>query len=269
VPETTVSGVRLYYELAGDGPHVLVLVHGGWGDHHSWDAVVPGLARSCRVLTYDRRGHSRSERLPTSASIVEHVSDLASLIRHLNLAPAHIVGNSYGASIVLKLATRHPELFVTLSVHEPPLIGLLDGNPVATVVRERLGAVVARIQSGDVEDGARQFFDTVAFGPGSWEKLSDDARRKIIFNAPTYLDEFNEPDPFMLDVAELSRFDRPVLLTEGDQSLPCFGPILETIAAALPAATRCTFHGAGHVPQLTHPEQFVRLISDFMHNQPT
>jgi hypothetical protein len=43
---------------------------------HSWDAVGPGLARTFRVFTYDRRGHSQSERLPTQGSI-EHGGPLS------------------------------------------------------------------------------------------------------------------------------------------------------------------------------------------------
>ena len=54
-----VNGVRLRYELNGTGD-VLVLVHGSWTSHHSWDRVLPRLADSFRVLTYDRRGHSES-----------------------------------------------------------------------------------------------------------------------------------------------------------------------------------------------------------------
>jgi pimeloyl-ACP methyl ester carboxylesterase len=51
-----VNGVRLRYELTASGKVPLVLVHGSWGDHHIWDGIVPALARSFRVLTYDRRG---------------------------------------------------------------------------------------------------------------------------------------------------------------------------------------------------------------------
>ena len=73
MPERIVNGVRLFYESTGSGTESLILVHGAWGDHRNWDAVVPGLARSCRVITYDRRGHSRSERLSTPGSIDEDV----------------------------------------------------------------------------------------------------------------------------------------------------------------------------------------------------
>lgn len=58
--EIEVNGVRLRYELTGQGDE-LVLVHGSWDDRHGWNAVTPLLADRFRVLAYDRRGHSESE----------------------------------------------------------------------------------------------------------------------------------------------------------------------------------------------------------------
>jgi pimeloyl-ACP methyl ester carboxylesterase len=57
------NGVELFYEETGEG-EALVLVHGSWGDHTVWDLVVPGLSKHFRVITYDRRGHSRSSAPP-------------------------------------------------------------------------------------------------------------------------------------------------------------------------------------------------------------
>jgi pimeloyl-ACP methyl ester carboxylesterase len=74
MPMTTINGVKIFYELTGDSGEPLVLVHGSWIDHHNWDAVVPSLARSFRVLTYDRRGHSQSERPASPGSILEDYS---------------------------------------------------------------------------------------------------------------------------------------------------------------------------------------------------
>jgi pimeloyl-ACP methyl ester carboxylesterase len=81
---------------------------------------VPGLARTFQVVTYDRRGHSRSERLATQGSVEKDVADLALLIDSQGLQPAHVVGNSFGASIALKLAAARPDLVASLAVHEPP-----------------------------------------------------------------------------------------------------------------------------------------------------
>jgi pimeloyl-ACP methyl ester carboxylesterase len=100
MPRTRVNAVELYYEATGDGDP-LVLVHGSWGDHSNWQSVVPGLASSFRVITYDRRGHSPSERPPGQGLRREDEDDLAALIEVLDVSPAHVAGNSFGASIVL------------------------------------------------------------------------------------------------------------------------------------------------------------------------
>src|SRR5262245_55330438 len=171
-----VNGVRLFYELKGAGAVPLVLVHGSWDSHHDWDLVVPRLAGSFRVLTYDRRGHCQSERPTGQGSVLEDVADLAALIEHLGLGPAWVVGNSFGASIALRLAGQRPDLLRGLIAHEPPFFALLGGDPgfapLLADVSERIRAVVERIASGDHAGGAEQFVETVALGPGAWGHMS-------------------------------------------------------------------------------------------------
>lgn len=128
MPEAEVNGVRLYYELHGDG-EPLALVHGSWVVATSWGFVVPGLAQSFRVPVYDRRGHSRSERPSAPGNVDEDGDDLAALLEALDLAPAHVVTNSFGGNIALRLAAKRPDVFRSLSCHEPPLWGLLEGDP--------------------------------------------------------------------------------------------------------------------------------------------
>ena len=264
MPISIINGLHLYSEYRGDHGAPVVLVHGSWGDHHNWDAVVPGLSSTFRVVTYDRRGHSQSERVTSQGSVEEDVADLAALIEAHRLAPAHVVGNSFGAIIVLKLAAARPDLFASLTVHEPPLIGLLGNDPALTAVQQRIGAVIATLQSGTTELGAQQFVETVAFGPGMWEKLSPEMRQTFVFNAATWLDEMNESTAFILDLERLATFDQPALISRGDQSPPFFGALLDRITTALPHAQRKTFRGAGHVPHLTHPDEFVSVVGAFI-----
>jgi pimeloyl-ACP methyl ester carboxylesterase len=143
------GGVELHYELSGSG-EPLVLVHGSWGDHHNWDPVVPTLAESFQVLAYDRRGHSASERPAGQGSVFEDADDLAGLIDELGLAPAHVAGNSFGAAIALRAATRRPEVFRCLIVHEPPLFPRLAGTelePPLKEVQRRIDAVVGLLRA--------------------------------------------------------------------------------------------------------------------------
>ena len=265
MPVTTLNGVRIFWERRGDSGAPLVLVHGSWGDHHNWDAVVPGLARSSRVFTYDRRGHSQSERLPTQGRIEDDVADLAALITSNNLVPAHVAGNSFGAAITLKCAANHPNLFASATAHEPPLIGMLENHPALPGLRERIGAVLTTLKSGDLEAGARQFVENVALGPGMWDKLPPDMQRRFVFNAPTWLDEMNEPEhAAAVDLRGLAAFERPLLITRGDHSPPFFDAILDKITASVPHVEQYTFRGAGHVPHLTHPDEYVDVVTTFM-----
>jgi len=142
MPVGKFNGVQLFWEQTGSKSEPLVLVHGSWGDHHNWDKVVSEFVKTFRVLTYDRRGHSESERLLEQGSVQDDVDDLIALITHLNFSPAHIVGNSYGAGIVLKAAAKRPDIFKTMIIHEPPLFGLLNDNPKA---QEALQSVNKRI----------------------------------------------------------------------------------------------------------------------------
>lgn len=265
----TVNGVRIAYADTGGTATPLVLVHGSWGSHHNWDPVVPGLAEDFRVVSYDRRGHSDSERPPGQGHFSEDVADLAALIEQLGIAPAWVVGNSSGASMTVKLAAARPELLRGIVVHEPPLFGLLEaGSPEAhardAIETGLLADVGQRIAAGDHAGAAEQFVDQVAFGPGSWARLPDAMRVTMIANAPTYLDELHDTEWKVVDQTRLARYDGPALLTSGDQSPPMFQPIERRLAQLLPRAKRTTYVGAGHIPHVTHPEEYVTQLVGFI-----
>jgi pimeloyl-ACP methyl ester carboxylesterase len=265
MPSLGVNGVRLHYEVAGAGPSV-VLVHGSWGDHHNWDLVAPRLAERFRVVRYDRRGHTSSTAPPGQGSVREDAADLLALIDALRLAPALVVGSSFGAIVTLRAAMEKPGAFRGLAVHEPPLFGLLQGDPsvapVLAATQQRIQAVVDALRQ-DREAGTRLFIETIAFGPGGWDQLDDEDRATFVGNAPTWLDEVGEPEAFTLDVARLRRFDRPALLTQGTTSAPFFPKVMDVVAGALPKAERHTFQGAGHVPHFSHPDAWLEVVGRF------
>lgn len=263
--EARVNGIKLYYELEGSG-EPLALVHGSWSDATSWRRVVRGLAASFRVLAYDRRGHSRSERPAAPGNVDEDGDDLAALLEALDLAPAHVATNSYGGTIALRLATRRPELFRSLSCHEPPLFGVLDDDPKTQEVLARdahtLVAVGKRIAEGDHEGAARLFVEEVIFGPGAWENaLPAETKAIMVRNAPTYLDELRDPNQLTVDRDALARLEVPVRFTNGTESPLVFARVIDRLLKLIPGATRAVIDGAGHVPQLTTPERYVGAMN--------
>jgi pimeloyl-ACP methyl ester carboxylesterase len=263
-----VNGVRIAYSSTGSDREPLVLVHGSWGSRHNWEPVVIGLADHFRVVAYDRRGHSDSERPPGQGSFRQDVADLAALIEQLGLAPAWVAGSSAGAVVTLQLAAARPDLLRGVVVHEPPMWSLLRAGSGAAAAYARLtdgplADVLRRLAAGDQEGAAEQFVEEVALGPGSWARLPVAMRRMMIYNAPTFLDEARDPQAAGVDQAALARYGGPVLITSGTQSPPLFGAVIERLTELLPHAVCRAYAGAGHIPHVTHPEQYIAALVGF------
>lgn len=265
----TVNGVRLAYDEAGAGPPV-IWVHGGFTDRRGFDLVVPLLAERYRVITYDRRGHSQSERVPGRQGVADHVTDLAALIEQLDVGPAHLVSNSDGGEIALKLAVLRPRLVASLWLHEPSLHGILPDDPEVKQPLEdlqaRLDRVIAELEQGNNETAARLLIDDPAvMGTGAWDALPEQTRRTFIHNGPTWLDTARDPTYGLLDVDQLAGITVPVMMSGGAHSDPADSAVVACLAHAFPHARRHTFPDAGHVPHRTHPDEFAGVVTGFLH----
>ncbi|HEY2203208.1 MAG TPA: alpha/beta fold hydrolase [Pseudonocardia sp.] len=265
MPMLRLAGLDIHHESAGSGP-ALVLVHGSWDDLHTWDAVRPHLERAFTVVRYDRRGHGRSGCPPGQGRISQDVDDLAEVVSRVAAGPAFLLGHSYGASVALLLGARRPELVRALVLHEPPLYGLLAGTPDerhATDVAARMAAVATLLAEGEVEEGARRFVEEVAYGPGGWETLLDDAgRARFLRHADTWLDQSRDPERLRPDPQQLAGVRVPVLLTAGGDGLPWYRGAVRAVHAAVPGSTVATVAGAAHGALWTHPERLAGLAAE-------
>src|SRR5919107_3495482 len=138
-----VNGVKIYHEVRGSGPCVL-FVAGATGDGGHFQRVAEILCDEFTVVTYDRRGNSRSPRPDgwDSTSTEEHSEDATRLIEALDIAPAAVFGNSAGAIIGLDLVIRHPELLRGAILHEPPMTAGMS-NP-----EKMMGAIQQVVMGG-------------------------------------------------------------------------------------------------------------------------
>lgn len=124
-----VPGATLYYEVRGSGP-ILLLIHGGGGDADKLQLIADDLADRYTVVTYDRRGHSRSSLANQTENyrVETHSDDVHRLLAELTDEQAYVFGSSSGAVIALDLGIHHPEQVRVLIPHEPILLQLLVGD---------------------------------------------------------------------------------------------------------------------------------------------
>lgn len=257
MPELATQGAMINYAEEGAGDP-LVLVHGSWDERETWRQVVPLLIDEFRVITFDRRGHGRSR---GAGPLDADVDDLAALIEHVG-PPVNVAASSLGAVIALRLATRRPEFFLTLAVHEPPLFDLLGDHPLRRVVEQRMAGAIELLEAGRAEEGARAFVEGVASFPGAWDLFLPEERARLVCMAHTFVEEHQDPTTYGLDVGALTVLRAPVLLTGGHNSPPYFGEVLSVLEHALPGAERQQLRGA-HLPHRTHPKRYAAMLRDF------
>jgi pimeloyl-ACP methyl ester carboxylesterase len=102
------EGDEIYFESRGSGP-VLLMIAGGLGDAGIYTFVAELLSDEFRVITYDRRGQSRSTRRdPQNFEIGQQARDAVAVLRAAGEDKAIVFGNSSGAVIGLEMAARHP-----------------------------------------------------------------------------------------------------------------------------------------------------------------
>ncbi|WP_174613696.1 alpha/beta fold hydrolase [Virgibacillus ihumii] len=108
----------LYYEVNGSG-HPVVLMTGG-ADVRNWSFVAPHLAKHYKVVAFDGRGTGKS---PSPLEDVNHVEDLLSLLDHLEINQATLIGHSMGGQIATEFALDYPERVSELVLLAPGLSG--------------------------------------------------------------------------------------------------------------------------------------------------
>ncbi len=103
------SGLRFHlYEWGGAGRPV-VLLHGLASNARVWDFVAPLLAERARVVAIDQRGHGLSSGSETGYGFDQTTTDLAGVVEALGLVRPVIAGHSWGASVAVEFAARHPD----------------------------------------------------------------------------------------------------------------------------------------------------------------
>jgi pimeloyl-ACP methyl ester carboxylesterase len=105
-----VNGLKLYYEIHGNG-YPLVLLHGGGSTIEStFGRILPDLAKKHKVIAIELQAHGRTKDIDRPLSFEQDADDVAALLTQLRIEKADIMGFSNGGTTSLQMAIRHPKL---------------------------------------------------------------------------------------------------------------------------------------------------------------
>ncbi|OGT07140.1 MAG: hypothetical protein A2103_05240 [Gammaproteobacteria bacterium GWF2_41_13] len=268
------NNINLYYEEYGQGDPI-VFVAGFTADHSAWDAVAKICAAKYRVIVFDNRGVGQSDcpDFPYTAELL--ADDVKALCEVLGIKQAYFVGNSMGGQIVMALAHRHPALIKAIVISN----AVMKSGSFLVRYQVLLEAHLALIRLSNAQKEfstkAREIFARTNLG---WIFSSDFLNRPgMIEQQIKWAIENKYPiteSGFINQMNVFKLFDASawlhevycpslVVASEKDGILP--PEEVRAIAQIIPDAQYFSFVGEiGHLPHVEQPDEFARLIFDFI-----
>lgn len=251
---TTATATGLYREVRGSGPAVL-LIPGATGDAGHFTRTAERLADEFTVITYDRRGNSRSAATqdPTAAAAMRAQADeAAALITACGFEKAVVVGTSGGAVVTLELLVRRPTVVKGAVIHEPPLLALLP--PISPSPLEPIFTMAQTDPRGALEAFVRANSSDAA-----WESIDSATRDRMLGNGVTlFSHEVGEFLSYKPDEAALRSLQIPVVLLHSRDGLE-FAPHVNAWLEEQLGVKGGTISGH-HAPYFDMPELFAEEL---------
>ena len=252
-----VNGVSTYVERSGRG-YPVVLIHALGTSLRSWGPVGSILSKDYEVVTYDYRGHGRSEKPVEAASIRLLAGDLHDLLGELGLQRVHIVGLAVGAMIAQQFAVAYPGLASALVLADTR--SELDSSGVQYNERR-----ADSVESEGMRAAVEMTIDR-AFAPGFAERNPEvlrSFRGEFLANDPHgYASVSRALSGFHL-TDRLAEIECPALLLAGELDRLCPPSEAAAMQVRIPRARLEILRGVGHFSAIEAPEEFADRILAF------
>lgn len=259
--KVNVNRIQLAYERRGMGTP-LVLLHGFPLDHHLWDEVVPLLEDTFDVIIPDLRGFGNSTMIDAPHSMDEYASDIASLLNHLNIQKAAIVGHSMGGYVALAFARLYPERVRGLGLVSSQVLADAPDRKegryksAADVSANGIGSVVEAMTPKFTADERLQ-----AYARASMERQP----RAAYIGALLAMAERPDSTPLLASLrdgyaSQGGAFHFPVVVIHGDADSLIPIDRAREVKATLPQAHLVEIHGAGHMPMMEAKEKTAEAL---------
>lgn len=254
---------ELYYEVEDSGPSILLL-HAGVADHTMWDPQMEAFSQAHTVVRYDLRDYGKSRTADTSFSNGQDIHDL---LTHLGIERATLVGNSRGGQIALDFTLAYPHMAAALVWVNGGVGGMDFAAP--PELDEWFEKMYALEEAKDWEGLAD--LEVQTWGDGINQpagRAPDPVRRKLremILAGYKRLD--GDATPRVLEPPAAGRLHEvqcPVLLVVGDLDTPGTLASADLLAESVPHAEQVVFHNVAHMASMEQPEQFNRVVLDFL-----
>jgi len=258
-----VNGTRLFYEVKGAGPAV-VLIHGGQLDCRMWDDQFAAFSREFRVIRYDVRGYGGSVRPDMPYSDAE---DLHALLDYLKVDKVHLVGLSLGGRIAIDFALAQPARVCSLTLAGPGLSGYEPPGGAESDLR--MWEIIKAARDAGPEQATALWLKDPFMAPAMEQaRLVPGLQRMARENAHCWLENPVLQRPSRpVAATRLGEVKVPTLLVIGDRDVPQIKSTIETLERGISGAKKVSIQGAGHMVNMESPDAFNEAVLGFLRSQ--
>jgi len=264
------AGIELEYEKQGAGEPVVLIHPGHFADWFTPLLDEPALIDHYLVLSYHRVGCAGSSHIAGPVSFAQQAAHCRSLMRHLGIERAHVVGHSSSGNIALQLALDAPETVRSLALLEPALMSV----PSAQTSRAFLGTAIELYRAGN-KAGAVDTFLQGTCGPGYRAVLDHalpGAFDQHVADADTFFGhELPALQQWSFTREDARRITKPVLAVIGAKSQELdriWQERQELLLAWLPSVEPFVLPAATHLLQVQNPRGMAEGLVGFFARHP-
>jgi pimeloyl-ACP methyl ester carboxylesterase len=243
----SVNGLRLYYEVHGEG-RPLVLLHGGLMTIDlTFGRLLPDLARTHRVIAVELQGHGRTADSRAEIGIDLMAEDVAALLGQVAAGPADLFGHSLGGAVALQTALRHPDAvrrLVLASTSVRPGGSHAETSPGSADFTSPRMPTAADFQAMEAT------YRELAPDPAHWPAFAAKAAA-MVGAFPGW------------STAELAGLQAPSLILVGDSDFVRLEHAVEMLSL-LPGAQLAVLPGCTHMDVPRRREQVLALVEPFL-----
>ena len=246
------DSARLRYEDGGGGGASVVFMHPAAGSSACWQYQLGAFgAAGLRCVTLDARGFGRSE--PFDPGEMGHASDdVLRLADHLGLDRFVLVAAAYGGFGGLDFALRFPEHLIAF-VLATSQGGLVDPEYVA--VRQRVAGPEVRAMPIQFRELGPSYRVESPEGVERWLQIVHEARGEEAPRQNTFLE---------ITLDRLQSLSVPTLVLAADADLLAPPALMRLVAERMPKCEFVTIQDAGHSAHWERPEQWNKIVLEFI-----
>ena len=256
-------GVSIHYEESGKKDTTpIVFIHGFPFNHHMWDAQVKALSAQHRVISYDQRGFGASTASQPQYTLEALVDDFNSLLDHLQIKKAIVVGFSMGGYVALRAIERNPERFAGLVLHDT------NSLPDSDASKLKRWRHIQQIRSAGLITYGTEFLKAALYSGKTAcqnECLGDLNAMMTIQNTSSGIQSGLMAMATRTDTsATLPKIKVPTLILTGDHDQVVLPEVAKTLHEKISASTLVVLPNAGHMSSFENPEAFQKALADFL-----